>query len=531
MNKSPFDSILKVINKLTLQQKILLGFVLIFSIVAFIALMFFVNQPNYSTLYTNLSQDDASKVVDFLNNKKIQYEFDNNGSTIKVPKDKVYQTRLELAGKGIPASGVVGYEIFDKSTMGMSDFLQKLNYKRALEGELARTIMQEDGIQEARVHIVLPQKSVFKDEEKPPTASIVVKLKGNYDLTRGNINAILNLVASSVEGLKPGKVTLIDTKGRLLSKDTNDNSFAAASSKQYEIKQSVENYLATKAQSILDNVLGYGNAIVQVNADLNFDQVEKTIESYDPDSQVAISEQTIKNENTGKSLSDSTGEVSQNSTVNYEINKTIQKIVEGTGNIKRLSVATVVNDVPNTTTKGGKTVTVYKPRSPEQMKKLEEIIKNAVGIDVQRQDQFSIVDIPFEPKTTEDLKVEDKSVFFDVNQWINVVLMLAAIIAAIFLLKSLMTRLKNEKIVVFEADAGSHSLENMIKQRGNGKKPGVSQGGTVSKSSVSPLGVIEEEFSDESIRGKNQQDKIAGYVSQNPGEAAKLISAWLKEDE
>ena len=530
MNKSPFESVLKVINKLTFQQKIMLGFVLVFSIVAFIALMFFVNQPNYSTLYTNLSQDDASKVVDFLNNKKIQYEFDNNGSTIKVPKDKVYQTRLELAGKGIPASGVVGYEIFDKSTMGMSDFLQKLNYKRALEGELARTIMQEDAIEEARVHIVLPQKSVFKDEEKPPTASIVVKLKGNRGLTEGNINAILNLVASSVEGLQPGKITLIDTKGHLLSKDVSDNSFAAASSKQYEIKQSVENYLATKAQSILDNVLGYGNAIVKVNADLNFDQVEKTIESYDPDSQVAISEQTIKNENTGKSLSDSTGEVSQNSTVNYEINKTIQKIVEGTGNIKRLSVATVVNDVPNTITKGGKAETVYKPRSPEQMKKLEEIIKNAVGLDVQRQDQFSIVDIPFEPKTTEDLKVEDKSVFFDVNQWINVVLMLAAIIAAIFLLKGIMSRLKNEKIVVFESATGSNNLESLIKQTSNGKKSEV-QSSTVSKSSVSPLGVIEEEFSNENIRGKNQQDKIAGYVSQNPREAANLISAWLKEDE
>ena len=529
MNKSPLDSVLKLISKLTLQQKILLGFVLVFSIVAFIALMFFVNQTNYSTLYTNLRQDDASKVVDFLNNKKIQYKFDNNGTTIKVPKDMVYQVRLELAGQGIPASGVVGYEIFDKSTMGMSDFLQKLNYKRALEGELARTIMQ-DGIEEARVHIVLPQKSVFKDEEKPPTASIVVKLRGNHELTRGNINAILNLVASSVEGLQPGKVTLIDTKGRLLSKDTSDNSLTAASSKQYEIKQSIENYLATKAQSILDNVLGYGNAIVRVNADLNFDQVEKTIESYDPDSQVAISEQTIKNENTGRSLSDSTGEVSQNNTVNYEINKTIQKVVEGTGNIKRLSIAAVINDIPNRITKDGKTETVYKPRSPEQMKKLEEIIKNAVGLDVQRLDQFSIVDIPFEPKITDDLKVEDKSTPFDINQWINIVLMLAAIIAAIFLLKSLMSRLKNEKIVVYEADDGSQNLEKLIKQTGNGGKSALPQG-TVSKSSVSPLGVIEEEFASEGVRSKNQQDKIAGYVSQNPAEAAKLISAWLKEDE
>src|SRR5690606_37954872 len=188
-------------------------------------------------------------------------------------------------------------------------------------GELARTIMQQEGIQGVRVHIVIPQKSVFKDEEKFPTASVVLNLKPNYQLTKSNITAILNLVSGSVEGLQPGKVTLLDSKGRLLSKDYEDNPLAFSSTKQYEIKQSVENYLASKAQSILDNVLGYGNAIIQVNVDLNFDQVEKTMEMFDPESQTAISEQTIKTENNGSSSGDSTSQINENSVTNYEISK------------------------------------------------------------------------------------------------------------------------------------------------------------------------------------------------------------------
>jgi len=184
--------------------------------------------------------------------------------------------------------------------------------------------MELDGVEGARVHIVVPQKSVFKDEQKPTTAAVVLKLRDNYQLTRGNITAITNLVSASVEGLTPGKVTLIDTQGKLLSSQDDDDPLSASSSKQYEIKIS-RKYLAQKAQAILDNVVGYGNSMVEVNADLNFDQVEKTMETYDPNSQVAISEQDVKTSNNGKNLGDSTAQVSENNTTNYEVNKTIEK--------------------------------------------------------------------------------------------------------------------------------------------------------------------------------------------------------------
>ncbi len=258
--------------------------------------------------------------------------------------------------------------------------------------------------------------------------------------------AIVNLVASAVEGLSTNNITLIDTHGRLLWKEDSDGTMTVSSGKQYEIKNSVESYLAQKAQTILDNVLGYGNALVQVNAELNFDQVEKTMELYDPESQVVVSEQTLKSSNVGKAIGDTSAQSTENVTTNYEISKTVQRVVEGTGNILRLSVAAVINDVPKQVEKDGKTVIEYVPRSQDQIRKLEELIKSAVGVNPERNDQVSIVNIPFETKPTDELVEESSPWFEDANGISNLVLVLLAIGASIFLLRGLMSKLKSEKI-------------------------------------------------------------------------------------
>ncbi|HEX2983239.1 MAG TPA: flagellar basal-body MS-ring/collar protein FliF, partial [Ignavibacteriales bacterium] len=328
MDKNFLSSIVALFNKLTIQQRFLIGGIIVGTFVIIGLLVFVYNEPDYNVLYTNLAPEDAAKIVDDLTASKIPYKIEDNGQTIRVPEENVYKTRLSLAAKGLPNSGIVGYEIFDQTSMGMSEFQQKLNYKRALEGELARTIMQQEGVEGARVQIVIPQKTVFKDEEKEPTASVVLKLKPSFNISNSNIVAISNLVSSSVEGLKPNKVTILDTKGRLLSKEFDETPLSFSSSKQYEIKRSIEDYLAQKAQTILDNVLGYGNSLVQVTADLDFNQVEKTMELYDPESQVAVSEQTIKSNANATDAGDQTGQETENSTVNYEISKTIQKVIE-----------------------------------------------------------------------------------------------------------------------------------------------------------------------------------------------------------
>ncbi|MBZ0198619.1 MAG: flagellar M-ring protein FliF [Ignavibacteriaceae bacterium] len=531
MNKNPLEAVFSIFNKLTMQQKMLIGGVVALTVAILGVLMLFLNEPNYTVLYSNLAEEDASKVVDQLNNEKVPFKLDDNGRTIKVPKEKVYEVRLSLAGKGIPSSGVLGYELFDKSSMGMSEFMQKLNYKRALEGELSRTIMQQNGVEGVRVHLVFPEKSVFKDEQKPPTASVVLKLKNGLTLSKSNVSAIVNLISSSVEGLAPEKVSLLDTRGRLLSKENNEDPLAVSSSKQYEIKQSVEEYLVQKAQRIMDNVVGYGNSIIQVNAELNFDQVEKTMETYDPDSQVAVSEQSTKSENAGRTSSDSTAQTTEVSTTNYEISKTVQRVVEGTGTIKKLSVAAVINDVGKEVKKGNVIETVFEPRPADQMKKLEEIIRNAVGINGERNDQFSLVNISFETKPLDEFIIEEPTFLDNMGEYINLFLIIIAIGASIFLLKGLMHKLKNERIIIgtfnsqddfaFEPAAPSGQINDK-------QKPLIAP---QRKRTALPLGDIEDEISDEAVLKLNQQEKITNYVSKNPMEAAKLINAWLHEDE
>lgn len=537
MNKNPFGQLLAIFNRLAMPQKIMIGGVVVGTIVLLGVLVGMLNEPNMAVLYTNLAEEDASKVVDQLNSQKIAYKIEDNGKTIKVPQEVVYETRLSLASKGIPNSGVVGYEIFDKNTMGMSEFIQKLNYKRAIEGELSRTIMQVDGVEAARVHIVIPEKSIFKDEEKQPTASIIIKLKSGT-LSKENTLSILNLVASSVEGLQQNRITLMDSHGRLLSKNEDENSVIVATSKQYELKQSVEKYLTRKVQGMLDNVLGLGSSIVQITADLNFDQVEKQMEQYDPDTQVAISEQSLSNENGGKSVSDSTAQTSQNTITNYEVSKTIQKVVEGTGNVKRLSVAAVINDVPKEVTEKGQKQIVYEPRTQEQLNKLELIIKNAVGFDMQRGDNFSLVNFPFEQNSMKDFPVDEPKadegfIPKDMDKWTNLIMILVAIAASLFIMRALMKRLKTEKIVVgpYYQDGGYGDDEGKMQPALDTGQAAMQLAAAKKKRMQLPVGDIEDELSDEAIKKRTQQDKISNYVSKNPMEAAKLINSWLQENE
>lgn len=542
MEKNPLNELTALLNKLTFMQKIILAAGVGGTILLLGILMVFLNEPTFTTLYSNLAEKDAAQIVQILNSQKISYEFADNGSTIKVPSDVVYETRLKLSSKGLPGTGIIGYEIFDKNTMGMSKFLEKLNYKRALEGELARTIIEQKGVEGTRVLITLPEKSLFKDEEKLPTASVVLKLSNRSFATKSNIDAIVHLVASSVEGLPPENVTVLDSDGRLLSETNDTDGVAFSSSKQYEIQQKVEGYLANKAQQMLDNVLGYGNSIVKVNAELNFNQVEKTIASVDPESQVSISEQITKYDQASTVAGDSTGNRNEVSTINYELSKTTQTIVEGTGNIAKLSIAAVINDIPVSEEKAGVITTKFQPRSQQQIDKLEQIIKNAVGYNNQRKDQFSIVNIPFETQSKEFLEkdmVESSPLpFGDMNDIIRLLMILVAIGASISLIKKLMYRLKNEKIMIgnfqpqanLAVESGFVSMPPGQIEAGN-QMPQLEAPKPAKKKRVMSVADLEDEITDEAARNKERQERITNYVAKNPIDAAKLINAWLHEDE
>ncbi len=534
-SKNLYGSLLGIFNKLSMQQRLMIAGIAVVTFVLLGFIFFIFNEPTYSTLYSNLSQEDASQVVNYLSAEKVPYKIIGNGTTITVPKDKIYKVRLDLASKGVPSSGVVGYEIFDHNTMGMSEFMQKINYKRALEGELSRTITEQDGIKSARVHIVIPTKSIFKDEEKKPTASVVLKLTSRNTPSKSSITAIENLVAGSVEGLTPENVTIVDTRGRMLSKPVDQDPLASSGSKQYEVKTNIEKYLTQKAQRILNKIVGYGNSDIQVNVDLNFKQVEKTMESYDPESQVVVSEQTSKSQSNGVTTRDSSALVSENTTTNYEISKTIEKMIDGAGNIKRITLAAVVNGVPKEVKNGSKVETVYEPRTDAQLKKIEQLLRQAVGIDDSRKDKISIVSIPFEAPT----EIQDDgtaSPLDDIGKWINYLLMILAIAGAGFVLKSLMKKLKDEKIMIGTGaptyeDRAFNSLATAPAGNPAGLPPSTFQPKLQKKKQFLEIGDIEDEITDEAAHRQMKQEKIVNYVAKNPTEAAKLINSWLREDE
>lgn len=389
-------------SKLAMWQKISLFSVVAVAIAGVILLLANTGEDtNYSVLFSDIEPSEGAKIVENLKEKNIPYKLKDGGRTILVDSSQVYEQRLELAKEGLPANGGIGYEIFDKTNLGMSEFVQKLNYRRALEGELARTIGSLNEVQKARVHIVIPEKTLFAKDQKEPSASVILHFKNGKVIDNVSISGIQNLVASSVEGMATSGVTVVDFRGKILSAPPLDgNSVTGLTSQQFAQQVEVEQNITNKVQSLLDGVLGYGNSEVRVSAELDFTQVDRTITDFDPESQVVRSEQSIVDSSkSSDSLSYPAVNMSKgtsNQIANYEISKTVSRVIEGVGNIKRLSVAVLINGTQKVTTVNGVPKAEYIPRTQEEIDKLTDIVKNAVGYDVTRNDQVYLENVPFE---------------------------------------------------------------------------------------------------------------------------------------
>jgi len=396
------------VSRMTPSQVMMLLGVVAGSVVGIVMVVGWLSSVNYSRLYSDLGEDEAGEVITYLEENKIPYELSDGGRTVSIPSDQVYKTRISLASEGLPHGGTMGYSIFDQNNLGMTDFLQNLNFRRALEGELTRTIMQLNEVKSARVHIVMPKERLFREDQKSATASVVLKLNSSGNLARGQIAGITHLVASSVEGLEPANITIVDYDGNLLSSGSKTDPLAGLSSSQLEVRKQVEDYLQSKSQSMLDDVLGPGKSVVRVTADLNFQQIEKTSETYDPNAPSIRSEERIKSSATSKDKSEETSESSSddnNETLvtNYELNKTVEHIVNAIGNIDRLSVAVMVDGNYKPAGDGAdKGEMIYEPRSQEELDRLAGIVRSAIGFDSQRNDQIEMVNIAFDRQSLED---------------------------------------------------------------------------------------------------------------------------------
>ena len=511
----------KLYTDLSLRQKIISGVVAAVVLLGFGAMFFLINAPTYKTLYSDLDQKDAAEVVEWLKKEGVPYKIANGGSTVKVPKDRLYDIRLALAGAGLPRSSGAGFELFDKTNLGTTDFVQKVNYQRALQGELEKTIARFPQVKSVRVHIAIPKDSLFVSQKQEPTASVVLELKRGQELSKVQTKAIVHLVACAVPRLHKENVSIVDTAGNVLyeyNPDTSDP-LKAQASLRLSYQRRLEEYFKHKIQTMLDDALGEQKAVVRVSALVDFDQVKTNEDRFDPDTTAVRSEQkseeSVKDESQGgvpgvkgglaDKLQGNLGEgeaaplvLKKKETTNYEITRIQRQILGSIGSLKRLSVAVMVD---------GKYVkekdkTVYKPRTPEEIAGLEQIVKAAMGFSDERGDEVSVVNVPFSerqaPASVMDRAVDVFSKF--VRPLANLVLALIFIFAV---LKPLLNRFVLKPPEEMEP-AESPALEGAA-----------AEGAVPAPAAFEPVPDVTGELRD--------------LASEYPERAAALIKVWLRE--
>ncbi|NMC74078.1 MAG: flagellar M-ring protein FliF [Geobacteraceae bacterium] len=402
---------------LSTSKRWVVGGVVGLSVLLFASLILVANKTDYRPLFANLTGEDAGEIVKKLKEQKIPYRIEGDGKAILVPADKVYDLRLSLASDGLPQGGGIGFEIFDRKNFGVTEFVQKLNYQRALQGELSRTISQLAGVEQARVHLAIPEKSLFKEEEKQPTASVVLKMKSARALRESEVQGIVHLVSSSIEGMDPEKVTVLDSRGKILSRTGSSDPTGKMSSAMLEMQHSYEKTVEERLQGLLDKAVGAGKSVAKVNAVFDFKQVEKYEERYDPEATAVRSEQRTEEKNGSASsaagipgVQSNTGRTTapapsappiqgskSDETMNYEVSRSTARIIEPVGTLSKISVAVLVDGkTEGTPGATGAAKPKYVPRSPDELQKIESLVKSAVGFNGERGDQVTVANIPFQ---------------------------------------------------------------------------------------------------------------------------------------
>ncbi len=467
-----------------LQKALAVGIPLMILSLGALAIIY-LSQENYTVLYTGLSPEDLNSIITELDKQGINYKISPDGRTIYVPESIARELRLKLAAKGIPKRGIVGYEVFDKSGIALSRFQQLVNFKRAIEGELAKTIMSLECIDYARVHIVLPERSLFIREEGEAKASVFVELKPGCELSPEQVKAIRNLVAGSVDKLKPSQVVVIDDKGRDLTAFLDEEN-GRIQTLQLKIKREFERSLERKIQRTLESVLGYGKARVNVSAELDFSSMKKREELYDPDLVAVVSEQKKKERSariqpqgipgTQANVPPARGAGNQEqiiterkeSITNYEVSKREIYFEDNTIKVKRISVGVIVD----------KNLDV----NVEDLKKL---IAASAGLDSKRGDVITVISLPFAKAPTVERKSEvPQSVYLIVGGIALVMLLLIA-----------------------------YGLFRLLKRKAPTPVPAPAPG----------IPTVEE------VRKKSPYEELVEIAKKEPEKVALVIKKWLKE--
>lgn len=387
-------------NAMSLNQKVVSGGFIAALLLVSILMSTLGGMTKYTVLSAQLDPKDASEIAAVLDQKKIPFRVTQNGTAIEVPSDKADRLKMDLSAQGLPGSGIVGYEILDTTNFGMSDFLQKINYRRAMEGELCRTLRTLEAVENASVKIAIPEPSLYRDSQQPTTASVMLKLRRGRALPERSVEAITNLIASSIEGLDPQDVTVVDSRGNLLTTPNRDG-LAMMSSTQMEMKVSVDRYMAEKIRTMLDGAFGPGKALVMVNADLDFDMLERISTSYDQEKSAIRSEERLEVTNSTEQ-----GGGEENTVTNYETGSVVEKLAKSSGSISKLTVSVMLDGRDSTTvdTKG-KSHVMKIPWTEAQLNAIRTISENAVGFNPDRGDRLVVEYMEF---SGEEMEAKDQ---------------------------------------------------------------------------------------------------------------------------
>ncbi len=519
----------------------LIGGSILAFIILFVMFLSRVSTGEMKVLYSDLDMEDSNKIIQELENKKIAYQLHSNGTVIKVPSDQVSRIRVSLAQIGVPNKGsVVGYEVFDKEDgISATNFSQNIKLLRALEGELARTISGLEQVEKCRVHLVLPAKQIFSQDKEEPRASLVLKFKKNKSLTKAEIEALSHLVVTAVPGLDQKNITIVDNSGKSLRIGTQEeDNFSGAKNDEYRV--AYENRIKKIIEDLLGQSLGAGKVKAQVTAMMNFDRVVTNSEIYDPDSAVVRSTQVSdERESTpvasgedsvdmsvANNLPNSGAEDSNKSnatvekseqTTNYEISRTVKNYISEVGAIKHLSIGILVD---GTYKKNADSPLEYIPRTQEELEKIKNLVKFAVGFNEERNDQIEVINMQFSNDSNLPLEVEDNI------SWIREELpnLFQTVVFAIVVILVLITVIRPIALKAFEVRKGEEVL-----LAGLGNMPSTS-------SPATPSRMNEKEGDEDDIKQERRRNtqmnthRVNEFIVSHPQETISILRKWFKEN-
>ena len=525
---------------------LLIGSIAIGAVVFFVFLTARLTAPQMALLYADLELTDSGRIVSELEAANIPYAIKANGAQIMVPRNQVQRLRMSLAQEGLPQGGSIGFEIFDRGdALGTTNFVQNINFVRALEGELSRTIRSLDKVAAARVHLVLPRRELFSRETREPSASIILRTIGASQLDKNQVAAIQHLVAAAVPKLSPTRISIVDDKGNLLARGTGEEDAGGVNSTLADFQASYESRLQQSVEALLERTVGIGKARASISADIDFDRVTTNDETYDPDGQVVRSTQTIEE---SSSTIDSEGQapvsvgtnlpeaqagaessnqsVSENArteeTVNFEISRTNRTQVHETGAIRRLSVAVLVDGNYTVAEDGTRT---YNPRNDEELQQLATLVRSTVGFDQARGDVVEVVNMQFAAIEIDDFGDAEpaflglgKADYFKVAEFM--VFIIVSILVILLVVRPIISR----ALSVGAPDAALADGMGEIEMGDMAALEGPDDDEPSEEDTLIDMAQVEGQVKASTVK------KIGEIVDKHPDEALSIIRSWLYQD-